>query len=346
MKPFTDIETFRHLVGSVRRYCTERQKPLPVMNFKGHVKLHGTNAGVRVSLEGIQPQKRSDICSIGADNAGFAVFCHGKDGLFRTIAMDLNQNAPIDFTIFGEWCGGNIQNQGELAIRKLDKHLVIFGGYNHVDDKYVTVDEISERINTPFISFLNENAIWFINQIPAYNITIDFSKPEDYLLELEKFTLQVEQQCPWGAFRGVEGIGEGIVWHPSDPELAPITGLWFKTKGVKHAAKDPTKKGKGTNIQATPEKLETIRELVTAVLPEWRLAQGITVLKENNIPIVVSSTGEYLKWICQDVLKEESDVIAANGIEWKALSGFVTREARQYYMTAVQTEVFGNETPA
>ncbi len=63
MKPFTEIEAFRHIVASVKRYCAERSKPLPTIEYVGTVKLHGTNAGVRVTSEFVQPQKRSDIVS-------------------------------------------------------------------------------------------------------------------------------------------------------------------------------------------------------------------------------------------------------------------------------------------
>ena len=329
MKEFTEIESFRHIVASVRRYCTEKSKPLPVIAYQGTVKLHGTNAGVRVTADKVQPQKRTGIVDIGADNAGFAAFCHGKNELFQQIAHSCTFfRDEIDITLFGEWCGGNIQKN--VAVTQLDKHFVIFAAYNARDDRYLSVDEIA--VIPKAIPELNANNIYFINQIPRFTITIDFSKPEDSLDKLNELTIAVEEECPWGKFRGVSGVGEGIVWTPVKEDLSSVTGLWFKTKGMKHAAKDGSKK---TNVQASPEKLESIRQVVEAVLPVWRLEQGITKLKEDNLEITPQNTGNYLKWICQDILKEETDVIVANGLDWKALNPFITREARQWYLMKV-----------
>lgn len=345
MKPFTEIETFRHVVASVKRYCQERNKPLPTLEYCGTVKLHGTNAGVRVTPDLVQPQKRSDIVTVGADNAGFAAFCHGKDNWFQYIAGWATNGESKDVTLYGEWCGGNIQKG--VAITQVPKHFVIFSGYDHEVERHIPISEITKYIlvdNTPAqldLARLNELGIWFINQIDTFSITIDFRWPEASLDKLNELTLAVEEECPWGRFRGVSGVGEGIVWIPTDPEYANISGLWFKSKGMKHAAKDGTKK---TNVAASPEKLESIQKVVEAVLPAWRLEQGISKLKEEGKSIEPKSTGDFLKWICQDILKEELDVITANGLDWKGLNGYVTREARAWFLKRVETEAFSNET--
>lgn len=338
MKPFTEIETFRHVVASVKRYCQERNKPLPTLEYCGTVKLHGTNAGVRVTPDLVQPQKRSDIVTVGADNAGFAAFCHGKDDYFRFIVGSLPAGTGNDITLFGEWCGGNIQKG--VAITQLDKHFVIFSGYDASTDKYINIEQIKASIDDQ-LRWLNDANIFLINQIDTFSITIDFRWPEASLDKLNELTLAVEEECPWGRFRGVSGVGEGIVWIPTDPEYANISGLWFKSKGMKHAAKDGTKK---TNVAASPEKLESIQKVVEAVLPAWRLEQGISKLKEEGKSIEPKSTGDFLKWICQDILKEELDVITANGLDWKGLNGYVTREARAWFLKKVETEAFSNET--
>lgn len=336
MKPFTEIETFRHLVASVKRYCQEKSKPLPIIEFVGTVKLHGTNAGVRVIPDLVQPQKRSDIVSIGADNAGFAAYCHGKDELFRFIARQHGD----DVTLYGEWCGGNIQKG--VAICEVPKHFVIFSGYNHDADLWISGEALlHEATLYAAVETFNDAGIYFINQIPQYSITVDFRWPEESLDKLNEYTLAVEEECPWGKFRGVSGVGEGIVWIPVATDLSTVSGLWFKTKGMKHADKGGTKK---TNVAASPEKLDSIKQVVEAVLPAWRLEQGISKLKEEGKTIEPKNTGDFLKWICQDILKEEADTITANGLDWKGLNSFVTREARTWFLKKVETEAFSNET--
>lgn len=336
MKAFTSIDPFRTAVTGVKKYCAERGKPLPVVEYAGHVKLHGTNAGVHVLGDFVQPQKRSDIISIEADNAGFAAFCNGKEHAFRQLAAVATKTLSLNITFFGEWCGGNIQKG--VAICQLPKHFVIFSGYNGEEDKYISITEITAFLDEMTIAEFNAAGIYFINQIECFRVTVDFSKPEDSLAELERLTLAVEDECPWGKFRGVSGVGEGIVWMPTDSELNAVNGLWFKTKGVKHATKDPTKKK--TNIEASPEKLEEIRDIVDRVLPAWRLEQGITVLKEQGLEIDPKNTGVFLQWVSKDILKEDADIITTNGYDWKGIVKFILPQARQFYLKRVDEEAF------
>jgi hypothetical protein len=334
MKEFTSIESFRHIVASVKRYCAEHSKPLPTIEYVGTVKLHGTNAGVRVTPDMVQPQKRSDIVTIGADNAGFAAWCHDKDTAFRQIAGNATKTLSKDITLYGEWCGGSIQKG--VALNQLEKHFVIFAGYDAETDKHVHITEITAFIPQVDMEQLNSMGIWFINQIDTFRITIDFRWPEESLDKLNELTLAVEEECPWGKFRGVSGVGEGIVWIPATDELSPVTGLWFKTKGGKHAAKGAGK----TNVAASPEKLDSIKAVVEAVLPAWRLEQGLSKLKEEGLPIEPKSTGIFLQWVSKDILKEEADVITANGLDWKTLVPFIMREARSWYLKKVDEEAF------
>lgn len=332
MKPFTSIESFRHTVASVKRFCTERNKPLPTIEYFGTVKLHGTNAGVRVTPEAVQPQKRSDIVSIGSDNAGFAAFCYGKDDLFRLLAKPYGN----DVTFYGEWCGGAIQKG--VALNQLEKHFVIFSAHTMNEDGstvwYNAYELMVEFQN--YIQTMNGLGVWCVGQIPALQITIDYRWPEASLDKLNEFTLAVENECPWGKFREVSGIGEGIVWQPVGFELHNVTDLWFKTKGGKHASKE----GGKTNVAASPAKLESIKAVVDAVLPAWRLEQGITTLKDEKLAIEPQNTGAFLQWVSKDILKEENDVITANGLDWKTLVPFIMREARSWYLKKVDEEAF------
>ncbi len=122
MQKFNSIEAYRHVIKHVRDNSAYHGKPIPTITFEGTVKLHGTNAGVRVRKDRLQAQSRERLISVTDDNAGFAQFVHNIDRkvwdkLVNTIACVCNNPGnPHNYTLFGEWCGGNIQ------ANSLDKH--------------------------------------------------------------------------------------------------------------------------------------------------------------------------------------------------------------------------------
>jgi RNA ligase len=337
MQKFSSIEAFRHLIANVRRANVSIGLPLTTEEFEGTVKLHGTNAGVCVSPEKVQPQSRERLISIGSDNAGFAQFVAGREDEFRGLSDSIAgfNELPTtgEYTIFGEWCGGNIQSK--VGLNAVERHFVVFNVFDHAQDKYLSRYWMRWFVanNESYVKSLNDAGIYFIYQIPTFKHTVDFTAPEQSIEELERLTLQVEEKCPWAAFRGAEGIGEGIVWVLTRDTAD--TRYWFKTKGVKHQGKD---KSEVKTLSADPVKVGAIRELVTAILPEWRLEQGATYLRENGFNLDQRATGQFLQWINKDILKEEADQIAANAYDWKELSPYVNQKARDWYFTFLTKE--------
>jgi hypothetical protein len=257
------------------------------------------------------------------DNYGFAAFVEDRKAEFEELFESLNLPED-DITLYGEFIGKGIQSG--VAVGELDPHLVLFnmkinGEYNEL---YYPLHDCLHN---------NERDIYNIFQIPHYEMRIDFSLPETVIDEINKITDNVEDECPWGKFRGVSGIGEGVVWVPRQhPE---ISDLWFKTKGGKHSGKS---KVKGIRAKISVEKANSISECLDLVLPEWRLQQGITYLKENYYDMDHSSIGPYLKWVSQDILKEEIDTITENGLEWKDMHKHVNKRARNYILNVIETD--------
>lgn len=319
MKKFSSIEQFRHVVKYVRKKFNWLEEPTPTLTFIGTVKLHGTNAGIRFQDGKFIAQSRKNPLSIEEDNYGFAAFVQEIpfDELFTSIFNEFYPKQNI--TIFGEWIGEGIQKN--VAISQLSKQFVIFGAWDHDSETYIP--------NNPAWR-LPEYGIYNILDIDPFTLSIDFNRPEDALKTLEEITLSVEEECPWGKHFNISGIGEGVVWtcleHPEDSDL------WFKVKGDKHGNKGNTKKLKRSVANIEPEKLNTIREVVEYVLPEWRLQQGLTELKEQGLDLEMPNLGVYLKWIGQDVKKEEMDTIVKNGLEWKEISSFITTTAKNHFI--------------
>lgn len=320
MQPFHDIESLRHVCEDVKRHCEYAQKEVrPTVKFRGTVKLHGTNGGVRVSGSNVVAQGRNRELSITSDNFGFAHFVEGRKLDFRMLAAIATKSMTDEVTVYGEWCGQGIQKK--VAVASLPKMFVIFAVYNHTSESWVDIHEVQPAAQE--LAHLNTQSIWLVTQAPVFEVEIDFNNPTPAAELISQYTLQVEDCCPFSKTLGVEGMGEGIVWVSYD---YPVR-LYFKSKGEKH------KKGDGTRraVEVDPEKVASIAALVDLLLPEWRLEQGFSYLRENNIPLANTSTGAYLKWVAGDILKEEKDRIAANPFPWKELQGVVMTRAKAYF---------------
>ena len=320
MKKYPSIDQFRNVIRTVRtnhdyQGKDEEGNPIyshtenyPTLKFKGTVKLHGTNAGIVDYGDRIEFQSRERVLSLEDDNAGFMRIMHSKD-----LAFLFDRFNSVEYiAVYGEWCGGNIQKS--VAINGLDKMFVIFGV--KVDDNWV---ELPSDLHN------NEEGIYNILQFPTYEIDIDFNTPEIVQNKLIEMTLLVEEECPAGKFFGKEGVGEGIVFTCTSDQT-----LKFKSKGEKHSA------SKVKVINAVDvELMQSINDFVELAVSENRLNQGISFFKENNISVDSKNTGEFLRWIVTDVLKEEKDTLEESGLDEKKVKAAVATKARVWFLNSI-----------
>lgn len=315
MKEFTSIESLRHIRQTVSHWCERNAQPWPTLSFTGTVKLHGTNGGIHISETGeLTAQGRTRVLRVTEDSYGFAVWVHTNADAIREAIQNHFPGQAV--TVFGEWVGKGIQKK--VGVSTLDRHFVAFSVHN--GEEYLVLPATLHAVS---VGFRN------IKEIPTYSITINMGEPLEAQEKLAELTLAVEQECPWTKYMGGSGIGEGIVWvcdeRPFDSDL------WFKTKGLEHKRTDPKPR-----VDADPVLVESIAACVAQILPEWRLEQGISQLQQDGIAIEPRSTGEYLKWINKDILKEESDVLAANGLEWSVVGKSVQKVARDYFLAYIE----------
>lgn len=278
----------------------------PTMKFVGTVKLHGTNAAIVKHSDGrLEFQSRERVLSLEADNANFMQTMMSVDLDFLFTSFKFNDYCAV----YGEWCGGNIQKG--VAINGLPKMFVIFGV--KVDDKWVEL---------PSYLYSNENNIYNILQFPTYEIEIDFNAPELSQNKLIEMTLEVEDECPVGKYFGNVGVGEGIVFTAAEDQ-----DYKFKSKGEKHSV---SKVSKLNSIDT--ESLQEIKEFVELAVTENRLNQGLSVMQENGWTIEPKNTGEFLRWVVTDVLKEEKDTIDNSVLDDKKLKNAIVTKARIWYL--------------
>jgi len=295
--------------------------PKPTLKFKGLVKLHGTNAGVGHNpSEGIWKQSRTNIINVGKDNAGFAFFVESNEKSFEELVEHVRYvNKGVigdndDIIIFGEWAGEGIQKG--VAITGIPKSFFIFDVKirpedESVDPYYIEYDYLRDT----------DNRIYNIEDYLSYEIEIDFNAPEKSQNKLVEITQAVEALCPVGKAFGVEGVGEGVVWSTT------YNGhkLRFKVKGEKHSV---TKVKKLASVDT--EKLANIEEFVEYAVTENRINQGLKALFPDG-DLNKSRLGEFMKWMMTDILAEESDTMADNGLEPKDIGKYVSNKARTMF---------------
>lgn len=328
MIKFPKIKQFKDVVHRVRAkhdYVGEENgepifrhtSPYPTIKFIGTPKIHGTNGGIRIQNDHtIVAQSRNRDLTVDSDNLGFAKFV-------AELPDEVIDQLPIGMVIYGEWCGKGVQSG--VAISELDRKIFVIFGMTRIDfDRHIAAPVFGEKLT----EIMNRNNIYSITQFPSYEIEIDFNEPEAAADKLQEITNNVEKECPVGKFFGISGVGEGVVWTPADRDgLFQDTGLWMKVKGEKHSVRG------GRKVAVDPEKLETIKQFTNLVVTENRLKQGIEFLKENNIEISKRNTGKFFKWLVNDVLSEESDVIEKSGLEKSEVTKAINNAAKKFWFS-------------
>jgi RNA ligase len=266
------------------------------LDFHGTVKIHGCN----ISLHFSEPEKwriqsRHRILSAKEDQ--YDVYAKLNGAPWGTVIQEIlrihGANIWEDITIVGEWAGKGIQRK--VGVCTLDRFLTIFniriGKYWQDIRKYSAISLLAHRV-------------FNICDFPTYPLTIDLADTaaiDDVEKQMIEMVEKIDKECPVAAHFGVNGPGEGLVftYHPPEPSFDLYN---FKVKGESHAVV------KTDRVQKVPtEKAERIRAFVEYSVTEARLDQGLEYLKEMLIPVEAGSTGKYIKWVVQDVLKEEGD---------------------------------------
>lgn len=313
---FPSINQFRSTVKAERDHAAYHGIAPRVRRFLGTVKLHGTNAGISCMPDGeVIYRSRSRIITPDADNHGFARHMAANHDAVCTILGSIPTNGEMA-TIFGEWCGAGIQ--AGVGISAEQKMFVVFAA--RVGDEWI--DEAT-------IGRAPDARIFNIHDYPTWSMEIDFDKPEQAQNDLCALTEEVERECPVAKAFGHSGIGEGIVWTPADDDRR--RRFWFKVKGEKHSA------SKVKVLAAVDvERFRARDDLVAALVTENRLAQGMDMhINEFHRPLEMSAIGDFLRWVFNDVIKEEADTIAASGFEQKELGKGISDVAKRFYIAAV-----------
>jgi hypothetical protein len=308
------------------------------VTYRAKIKLHGTNGGVVIDPNGkVTAQSREAVLTPKNDNKNFCKECvlaneEYWSGLARSETI----------TVFGEWCGPGIMKG--TAINKIpEKMFAVFAiqleddivdefGYPHAKT-IIDPDIITKRLSNSTGELPDNVCVipWLGDEITVEYA--DKASKEAAIDTMNAVVADVELVDPWvkDKFK-VVGIGEGVVYYPTNLvhdywlDKHDMSVYSFKAKGEKHKV-TKTKK----SVQIDPEVTASIDEFVTMVVTPARLEQGaISVGGEQHFE--QRYIGAFIKWMCEDVLKETADELEASGLTWKQVSNPVSAAARNWYL--------------
>jgi hypothetical protein len=309
---------------------TEEQKELlqnykpkmPVLTFIGSKKLHGENMAVCYSQGELWVQGRNNIRTLLDDQNGMASFVDSTKNRWAYIFEEIVQVHNIDsytnaIVIDCEWAGGNIQ-KGNAACSGTDKGAYIFDYFRVVNND---TDE-SQSYSTTGLTVFPDDSIYLMSSFDRYEAALDFNNPTKCEETLNTLALQIEGDSSIAKyFDKPDNVGEGAyLWCEYNGTM-----LRLKAKGDKHGGKPKVKKDQNPITEEHTIKLVALADKVT---PVWRITQAITETNSTEMKHV----NEVMKWVIQDIAKEEMPVLHDAGIELKELNKYVTKIVKDYYI--------------
>jgi len=312
---FPSIESFFNVVKLTKSYPNLAQKPI---NYRGKIKLHGTNAGIRIHNGEVLAQSRTQIISPTNDNAGFARWVESSKDFWSKISyLD-------EITVFGEWCGPGIMKG--TAINQVPNKLfavfaIMVGNAEIEKEDFNPLIVEPEEIKSILGDLPNDVHIlpWYDNGFSVDFINSDLQTLVD---NLNKEVSIVEPEDPWvKSTFGISGTAEGIVYYPTiDGKVwrKLFSNFAFKAKGEQHKV-TKTKEA----VQLEPEVAKSIEDFVNLFVTDARVEQGISVCGLD-----VKNTGAFLKWFNADVKKESVSELEVSNLKWDDVQSAVQNKAR------------------
>lgn len=320
----------------------DRNMLLPIVETTGTEKLHGCNASVvyNVKTGDIFNQSRNRILDVENDNHGFCQWADGKKDVFAEFFHFLLWHVK-DFknveslAIFGEWVGGNIQGDNSAA-SKHDKIFVVFdvkvSYIGASDDKRHSPNYYLEESVLSNITSIGEG-IYPISEHKKWHRELDINDPETFLEAVEAEVLELEENSVFGdEVLGISNnTGEGFVYR----FMFNCEEHIFKIKGLKHGGKP---KDKTKQNPLTDEAKSKILKMAEHVTPQWRLNQMYQEVFPNNEPSM-QKTGDFIKAVIKDIIKEESLFVEEAGLTVKKIQGNVVGFVKKYLTNKIREKM-------
>lgn len=351
---FGSIEQFRNTITNIGHRARfsgvdttgnniyDEDIKLPTVVAIGSEKIHGTNASICFSNStGLWIQSKNSIITPENDNFGCAKWATERSDIWKNLIIKLANAHNVDLdtqiiSVFFEWCGGSVQKKS--AVTGLDKLAIIFQHY-----KVSTLDPTSDIdsfwnkavVESNYVSD-NDSGIYNIMDFPNYEFKIDFEKPSVLQNKFIEQVMSIEANSPVGQAFGIDGnIGEGIVCT----FMYKNKLFRFKVKGEKHAGGCKVK----TLTPVDLEQEQKIIEFANYACSQSRLDQAwqeiFNIGSSNPVIPTIKYTGNFIKAVITDVIKEESDIIKDRELDPKSINGTISKISRVWFMERLNKEV-------
>jgi len=299
-------------------------KQLPVLQFEGVVKIHGTNGAIVFAPDGsFYCQSRENIVDELKDNAGFAHYVN-KEGhkLWENVQqLDVLRSHDVKHVVvFGEWAGGSIQKG--VAMNELSKMFIIFGL------KVIYNDESTEWLDSSLIGEMPDICVYNISRVPTYDVEVDLACPDKAIEKMVQITTAIGDECPFAKTFGVSGIGEGCVWRLKDEYGF---GDSYKVKDDRHQ-KSKIKKLPTVDVV----KMDSIQQAVDTHIHEDRLQQIYDKVILTEADKVPQNIAPFIRNLVQDAWDEEGDSIRASDISRKEFGAAASKVAAKWFQNQLK----------
>ena len=205
-----------------------------------------------------------------------------------------------------------------------------------IEDAVWLQTSFTKILDPLLVTTLNTKRIFDIEEFPTFDVTVDFNDADKSVDELVKLTDRVETQCPVALAFGAIGIGEGLAWKCiqkwySDKGEIKTSDLRFKTKGLKH------KESANDKPSADPIKVASIQKFVDEVATVHRFEKMLEKLEIAGVVIKMENTGQFLKLIGEDIMREEGDVLTVSGLDRKDVMSSVNNAAKRWWISIINS---------
>ncbi|CAF1167949.1 unnamed protein product [Rotaria sordida] len=172
-----------------------------------------------------------------------------------------------------------------------------------------------------------DRSIYNIYDFPSCEIDIDFNQPELSQATLTTITEQVEQECSVGAYFNIKGTGEGVVWTEWTQSQGDLT---FKVKGRQHLISQDK-----VLVPVRVTRVANMKEFFNYACTENRMRQALDYMREQKVSIEATNANIFLRWLTEDIIKEEKDVMNASGIDVRSISSSIHNRAHPWFIKSV-----------
>lgn len=324
---FPHIGHYRDAVASVRRYMLINKLEEYTVDYTGSVKIDGTNTSIVFDTDSIYFQSRNRVIDSNEDHFDFY-------NRFSKVSSDLkkwyeNSGFAGKLCIYGEYAGEKISRK--VGVAKIGSKVFLpfamkLDGVWLDESKYADTFLELEKIGIFNYLLLEKNRV---------SVSIPFHAPSTMTEKFQSIASDIEQSCPIATMFNVNGRGEGMVFKPTEDRLRQFDDLWFKVKGDKKSA---SQSNAGASVSV--EIIENISKILDILVTENRLRQGLDYLVETGRTVEMSNIGLFIRWVVNDVNREDAIFIKENNLNNKLLNKHIAHRCSKFYTDAVNRIIF------